>query len=91
MEHYAKCPGRLPLAKAQSRRKLHFVKANLAVRRLTKAGSSLELEIFGPGKEKLGTLEVGSGAIYWWGKNRRSPKRLSWSKFAEYMDSLERS
>ena len=79
------------MAKAQSRRKLHFVKANLAVRRLSKAGSSLELEIFGPGNEKLGTLKVGSGAVYWRGKNRRSEQRLSWSKFAEYMDSLGHS
>ena len=80
--------GRLHLAKARSRRKLHRVKANLAVHGLSKARSSLDLEIFGPGDEKLGTLEVGSGGVYWRGKNRRSAKRLNWSKFAEYMDEL---
>ena len=76
------------MVKARSRKRLHYVKANLSVHRLSKAGSSLDLDIFGPGDEKLGTLEVGSGAIYWWGKNKRSAKRMSWSKFAEYMDNL---
>jgi hypothetical protein len=44
--------------------KKHSVSANLHVKELTKAGSSIELEIFAS-KEKIGTLEIGRGSLFW--------------------------
>lgn len=65
----------------------HLVKANLKVAELTKAGSSLDLEIYAD-KEKIGTIILGRGSIYWYGANRIKSKRISWSEFAKMMDSL---
>lgn len=65
----------------------HAVRAELSVQELTKAGTSLTLEISARG-EKLGELEIGRGALYWRGGRRQTKKRLSWSRFAELMDDL---
>lgn len=67
--------------------KKHSVKAHLQVMELAKAGSSLELEIYAS-KEKLGTLIIGRGSLYWYGRNRHKSKRISWTRFAEMMDEL---
>lgn len=67
--------------------KKHSVKASLQVTELTKAGSSLDLEIYAS-KEKLGTLIIGRGALYWYGRGRQNRKRISWTRFAEMMDEL---
>jgi hypothetical protein len=53
---------------------------------LTKAGTSLFLEVFSAG-EKIGRLEIGRGSITWWGKNKKVAKPLSWTRFATWMDS----
>lgn len=74
------------MAKRKAVRK-HTVKAELTVHGLSKAGSSMKLWLFAGG-EKLGELEVGRGAVYWWGRNRRTAKRMSWSRFAAYMDEI---
>lgn len=73
-------------AKKKAERK-HEVRAQLLNVELVKAKSSLRLEIFAQ-KEKLGELEVGRGAIYWYGANRQKSKRINWSKFAKMMDEL---
>ena len=65
----------------------HAVRAELNVQELTKAGTSLSLEISARG-EKIGELEIGRGALYWRGGRRQTKKRLSWSRFAELMDDL---
>ena len=65
----------------------HSVKAHLQVLELAKAGSSLDLEIYSS-KEKLGTLIIGRGSLYWYGRNRHKSKRISWTRFAEMMDEL---
>lgn len=65
----------------------HEVRAELSNVELVKAKSSLRLEIFAS-KEKLGELEVGRGAIYWFGANRQKSKRIDWTRFAEMMDEL---
>jgi len=65
----------------------HEVRAELLNVELVKAKSSLRLEIFAS-KEKLGELEVGRGAIYWFGANRQKSKRIDWTRFAEMMDEL---
>ncbi|KFN42708.1 hypothetical protein [Arenimonas metalli] len=74
------------VAKKQAERK-HEVRAQLQNVELVKAKSSLRLEIFAK-KEKLGELEVGRGAIYWYGANRQKSKRINWSTFARMMDEL---
>lgn len=68
-------------------RKKHSVKAHLQVLELAKAGSSLDLEIYAS-EEKIGTLIIGRGSLYWYGRNRHKSKRISWSRFAEMMDEL---
>ncbi len=72
-------------AKAPTRK--HAVYANLNVPELTKAGSSLELQIYAAG-EKIGELELGRGGVYWKGGRRQRRKRLSWTRFAELMDEF---
>ncbi len=67
--------------------KNHSVKANLQVMELAKAGSSLHLEIYAA-KEKIGTLILGSGSLFWFGKRRQIRKRIPWTRFAEMMDEL---
>jgi hypothetical protein len=65
----------------------HAVRGTLKVHEFTKAGTSLNLEISAKG-EKIGDLEIGRGGLYWRGGKRNKRKRLSWTRFAELMDSL---
>ncbi|MDT4966660.1 MAG: hypothetical protein QOJ64_1397 [Acidobacteriota bacterium] len=67
--------------------KKHSVKAHLQISELSKAGSSLELEIYAS-KQKIGTLIIGRGSLFWYGRNRQIRKRVSWTRFAEMMDEL---
>jgi len=67
--------------------KKHSVKANFQVKELAKAGSSLYLEIYAA-KQKIGTLLIGSGSLFWYGGKRRRRKRIPWTRFAEMMDKL---
>jgi hypothetical protein len=71
----------------RSRERTHAVRATLKVQGLAKAGSSLHLDLYAHG-EKIGTLEIGRGALYWKGGKRKRSKRLSWTRFAERMDEL---
>jgi hypothetical protein len=70
--------------------RVHTVRATLDVGELARAGNSLHLELAARG-QKLGRLEIGRGALYWTGRNRRTRKRISWSKFADMMDGLTAS
>lgn len=72
--------------KSRAERK-HAVRGMMRVHEFTKAGTSLNLEISAAG-EKIGELEIGRGGLYWWGGHRQKRKRLSWTRFAELMDSL---
>jgi hypothetical protein len=63
----------------------HTVKANVQILDLTKAGSSMEFEIYAE-REKIGTIILGRGSLTWYGKKRQHGKRLSWSRFAQLMD-----
>ena len=65
----------------------HAVRALFNIHELTKAGTSLTLEISAAG-EKIGQLEIGRGGLFWWGGRRQKSKRLSWTRFAEIMDTL---
>jgi hypothetical protein len=66
--------------------KKHTVKANVQILDLTKAGSSIDFEIFA-NEEKIGTIILGRGSLTWYGRNRKSGKSFSWSEFAELMDA----
>jgi acetyl-CoA carboxylase carboxyltransferase component len=68
-------------------RKKHSVRAFLQVTELAKAGSSLELNIYAS-REKIGTLIIGRGSLFWYGRSRQKRKRIAWSRFAEMMDDL---
>ena len=67
--------------------KVHQVRAGLSVPQLAKAGSSLDLEIYAA-RQKIGTLVIGRGSLYWWGRHRQTRKRIAWTRFAEMMDEL---
>ena len=69
---------------------MHAVHATLDVGELARAGNSLHLELTARG-QKLGAMEIGRGSLYWTGRNRRTRKRISWSKFADMMDGLSAS
>jgi hypothetical protein len=74
-------------AKKRPAPKKHTVRAHLAIRELTRAGSSLNLQLYSRGA-KIGELEIGQGSLYWYGRNRQKRKRIRWSRFAEMMDAL---
>lgn len=69
------------------RSRKHEVRGLLTVPNLAKAGSSLNLEIFDR-DEKIGELVIGRGSLFWYGRRRQRSKRISWSRFAEFMDDL---
>ncbi len=72
-------------SKAKKSAKKHSVVADLTVHQLSKATTSLRLQI-SDGTTKLGEVEIGQGSIIWWGHRRRTRKRISWTKFAQIMD-----
>jgi hypothetical protein len=74
--------------KTKTIRKKHSVKANVQILDLTRAGSSMQFEIFADG-EKLGEIQLGQGTVNWIGKKRKVwGKSLSWTKFAELMNKV---
>jgi len=72
---------------ARRRVRTHAVKVELQVFELSKAGTSLHLEITARG-EKIGDLTVGRGSVTWRGGKRHNVKRWGWSRFAEMMDRV---
>lgn len=75
------------MAKTKAVPRKHEVRAVLSVVELTKAGTSLDLEIYADG-ERLGSLEIGRGSLKWRGGRRQRGKRISWTQFANHMDDL---
>lgn len=67
--------------------KKHTAKANVQILDLTKAGSSIDFEIYA-NKKKIGTIIIGRGSLSWSGRSRKHKKTYSWSEFAELMDEL---
>jgi len=70
----------------KSRRK-HSVHARLNVPELTRAGTSLKLEIFSE-EEKIGTMTIGRGSLFWRGGKRQRRVRVDWTRFAQIMDTI---
>lgn len=67
--------------------KKHIVKAHFNVPQLTKAGSSLSLEVYAD-EQKIGEVTIGRGSLFWRGGRRHILKKISWSRFADKMDEL---
>ena len=65
----------------------HSVRASIQVQELSKAGTSIEFEIYASG-EKIGTLVIGRGSLTWRGGKRQKEKTIPWSDFAEMMDNI---
>src|SRR5215216_4871963 len=74
------------MTKKRSPRK-HAVRASIQVHELSKAGTSIEFEIYASG-EKIGTLVIGRGSLTWRGGKRQKEKTITWTRFAEMMDEL---
>jgi hypothetical protein len=75
------------MAKKKRVERKHQVRAELSNVELVKAGSSLKLSVYAS-HEKIGEVQIGRGALYWWGGKRPKSKRISWSSFAAMMDEL---
>ena len=63
---------------------MHKVRASLDLPELSKAGSSLQLDIFNA-DGKLGTLVIGQGSLRWTAKKKQKAMTKSWSAFAEWI------
>ena len=68
----------------------HFVKATVQILDLSKAGTSVELEVFTkePRQErrKIGTVIIGRGSLTWKQGYGKKGRRIEWSRFAEMME-----
>jgi hypothetical protein len=74
------------MAKQKTARK-HKVNVHLQVFEISKAGTSLDPEIFSASL-KLGELTIGRGSINWRGGARKTTKRIQWPDFADMMNRL---
>ena len=74
------------MSKKQIVRK-HTVKASIQVHALSKAGTSIEFEIYAS-REKIGNLVIGRGSLTWRGGRKQKEKTISWTRFAEMMDDI---
>jgi hypothetical protein len=70
---------------AKKSRRKHTVKAAVHNIDLTKAGTSISLEVYAS-KEKIGTVEIGRGSIRWYGRFKQKAKPISWSSFADWLE-----
>ena len=72
-------------------RRRHIVKASVQIFNLSKAGTSLELEIFERKpknkRRKFGTVIIGRGSLTWKRRKGHLGKRISWTRFAEMMEN----
>lgn len=65
--------------------RIHEVTAELENFKLAKAKRALTLVLWVKG-ERAGEVHMGSGGLFWWGRNRQLSMRMSWTKFAEMMN-----
>ncbi len=70
---------------ARRKRRKHSARASVQVHELSKAGTSIALEIHAANK-KVGQLVIGRGSLTWFGNHWKQGRRFSWSAFAEYME-----
>jgi len=74
------------MARRSASRIKHTAKARIQVMSLSKAGTSIDLEIYAD-EEKIGTLVIGRGSITWFGRKWQNGRRFRWSRFAQLMES----
>ena len=72
----------------------HSVKATVQILDLSKAGTSLELEVFSKkpreDRRKIGTVIIGRGSLTWKKDYAKTiTKRVSWTRFAELMEGKQ--
>jgi transposase len=70
---------------ARRKRRKHSARASVQVHELSKAGTSIALEIHAANK-KVGQLVIGRGSLTWFGNHWKQGRRFSWSAFAEFME-----
>ena len=73
------------MPRAKRPRRKHSVRASVQIHQLSRAGTSIDFEVFAD-EEKIGTLIIGRGSLTWFGRNRKTPIELSWTRFAQLMD-----
>lgn len=73
----------MPRVKRKPRK--HSVRASVQIHQLSKAGTSIDFQIYAD-EEKIGTMIIGRGSITWFGRNRKTPIELNWTRFAQIMD-----
>jgi hypothetical protein len=66
-------------------RRVHSANALVQVFGLSKAGTSIQLNIYAE-QEKIGTLVIGRGSLTWSGKQWKHGRRFTWSQFAALME-----
>jgi hypothetical protein len=69
----------------RKKKRKHSAKASIQMHELSKAGTSIELEIHAANK-KVGQLVIGRGSLTWFGNHWKHGRRFSWSAFADFMD-----
>jgi hypothetical protein len=76
-------------------KKRHSVKATLQIFNLSKAGTSLELEVFEQQTRKrrikIGTVIIGRGSLTWIKRKGHLRRRVSWSLLGEILDARSSS
>jgi hypothetical protein len=75
-----------------ARKAKHTVKASIQILSLTKAGSSIELEVLGEDKKKIGTVVIGRGSLMWVSSRKHrdtSGIRRSWTELAKWFEKLD--
>ena len=70
---------------ARKPKRKHSARASIQVQELSKAGTSLQLEIYSPNR-KVGKLVIGRGSLTWFGNHWKRGRRFSWSDFSDYME-----
>jgi hypothetical protein len=65
----------------------HTVRAAVQNIELTRAGTSISLEVYAAG-ERIGTVELGYGSLRWYGRKKQRGKRIPWSRLADWMENL---
>src|SRR2546430_16697059 len=73
----------MPRAKRTGRK--HSVRASVQIHQLSKAGTSIDFHNYAD-EEKIGTMIIGRGSLTWFGRNRKTPIELNWTRFAQIMD-----
>jgi len=74
------------MAREKRMRRKHTANAQIQILGLTKAGSSIEVDMYADG-EKLGRLVIDRGSLKWFGHKWKNGRRFSWSAFASHMDA----